>query len=97
MKKIECFETEDGKLFKTYADALMHEKEEEVKTDLRSILNASIITGDLMKKNVGENKLCNNPVDAQIFKKFLVSYMTEIMLKDFTAFKSLFDGGLSCK
>ena len=83
MKKIECFETEDGKLFKTYADAL--------------ILNASIITGDLMKKNVGENKLCNNPIDAQIFKKFLVSYMTEVMLKDFTAFKSLFDGGLSCK
>ena len=97
MKKIECFETEDGKLFKTYADALMHEKEEEVKTDLRSILNASIITGDLMKKNVGENKLCNNPIDAQIFKKFLVSYMSEIMLKYFTAFKSLFDGGLSCK
>lgn len=97
MKKIECYETEDGKLFKTYADALMHEKEEEVKTDLRSILNASIITGDLMKKNVGENKLCNNPVDAQVVKKFLVTYMTEIMLKDFAAFKSLFDGGLSCK
>lgn len=97
MKKIECFETEDGKLFKTYADALMHEKKEEIKNDLVLILNASIITGDLMKKNVGENKLCNNPIDAQIFKKFLVSYMTEVMLKDFTAFKSLFDGGLSCK
>ena len=97
MKKIECYETEDGRLFKTYADALMHEKEEEIKNDLVLILNASIITGDLMKKNVGENKLCNNPIDAQIFKKFLVSYMTEVMLKDFTAFKSLFDGGLSCK
>lgn len=97
MKKIECFETEDGRLFKTYADALMHEKEEEIKNDLVLILNASIITGDLMKKNVGESKLCNNPIDAQIFKKFLVSYMTEVMLKDFTAFKSLFDGGLSCK
>lgn len=97
MKKIECFETEDGKLFKTYADALMHEKEEEIKNDLGLILNASIITGDLMKKYVGENKLCNNPLDAQFFKKFLVSYMTEVMLKDFAAFKSLFDGGLSCK
>ena len=97
MKKIECYETNDGKLFTTYEEALMHEKEEEIKSDLSSILNASIRTGDLMTKRVGENKLCNNPIDAQIFKKFLVSYMTEIMLKDFTAFKSLFDGGLSCK
>ena len=97
MKKIECYETNDGRLFTTYEEALMHEKEEEIKSDLRSILNASIITGDLMKKNVGENKLCSSPIDAQVFKKFLVNYMTEIMLKDFTAFKSLFDGGLSCK
>lgn len=50
MKKIECYETEDGRLFTTYEEALMHEKEEEIKSDLRSILNASIITGDLMKK-----------------------------------------------
>lgn len=97
MKKIECYETEDGKLFTTYEEALMHEKEEEIKSDLGSILNTCIKQGDLMKKHVGENKLCNNPIDAQIFKKFLVSYMTEIMLKDFAAFKSLFDGGLSCK
>lgn len=97
MKKIECFETEDGKLFKTYADALMHEKEEEIKNELDLILNASIIGGDLMKKYVGDNKLCANYEEAQFFKKFLVSYMAEIMLKDFAAFKSLFDGGLSCK
>lgn len=97
MKKIECYETKDGKLFTSYEEALMHEKEEEIKNDLVLILNASIITGDLMKKHVGENKLCSNPIDAQIFKKFLVSYMTEVMLKDFAAFKSLFDGGLSCK
>ncbi len=97
MKKIECYETEDGRLFTTYEEALMHEKEEEIKSDLGSILNASIRTGDLMKKYVEGNKLCSTPVDAQVVKKFLVSYMTEIMLKDFAAFKSLFDGGLSCK
>lgn len=97
MKRIECYETEDGRLFTTYEEALMHEKEEEIKSDLGSILNASIRTGDLMKKHVGENKLCSTPIDAQVVKKFLVSYMTEIMLKDFAAFKSLFDGGLSCK
>lgn len=97
MKKIECYETKDGKLFTTYEEALMHEKEEEIKYSLDKLLNSCIISSDLMKKNVGENKLCNNPIDAQIFKKFLVSYMTEVMLKDFTAFKSLFDGGLSCK
>ena len=97
MKKIECYETEDGRLFTTYKEALMHEKEEEIKSDLGSILNASIRTGDLMKKYVEGNKLCSTPNDAQVVKKFLVSYMTEIMLKDFAAFKSLFDGGLSCK
>lgn len=97
MKKIECYETNDGKLFTTYEEALMHEKEEEIKSNLGSILNASIRTNDLMSKHLGENKLCSTPIDAQVVKKFLVSYMTEIMLKDFTAFKSLFDGGLSCK
>nr|WLJ26286.1 MAG: hypothetical protein [Firmicutes phage HS16] len=97
MKKIECYETDDGKLFTTYEEALMHEKEEEIKSDLGKLLNTCILTVDLMNKHLGENKLCNNPIDAQIFKKFLVSYMTEVMLKDFTAFKSLFDGGLSCK
>ena len=97
MKKIECFETEDGKLFKTYADALMHEKEEDIKSDLVSILNTCVKNSFLMSISIGNKKLCSNYEDAQIFKKFLVSYMTEVMLKDFTAFKSLFDGGLSCK
>lgn len=97
MKKIECYETNDGKLFTTYEEALMHEKEEEIKSNLGSILNASIRTNDLMSKHLGENKLCSTPIDAQVVKKFLVSYISEIMLKDFTAFKSLFDGGLSCK
>ncbi|MFR6448293.1 MAG: hypothetical protein ACLUN8_00475 [Peptoniphilus grossensis] len=97
MKKIECYETNDGKLFTTYEEALMHEKEEEIKSDLGKLLNACIMTGDLMNKHLGENKLCSSPIDAQVFKKFLVKYMTEVMLKDFTAFKSLFDGGLSCK
>lgn len=97
MKKIQCYETNDGKLFTTYEEALMHEKEEEIKSDLGSILNASIRTGDLMKKYVGKNKLCSTQIDAQVVKVFLVGYMTEIMLKDFAAFKSLFDGGLSCK
>lgn len=94
MKKIECYETNDGRLFTTYEEALMHEKEEEIKSDLDSILNASIRTGDLMNKHLGETKLCSSPIDAQVVKSFLVKYMTEIMLKDFTAFKSLFDGGL---
>lgn len=97
MKKIECYETKDGRLFTTYEEALMHEKEEEIKNDLGSILNTCIKKGDLMKQYVGNNKLCLNYEDARVFKDFLVGYMTEIMLKDFAAFKSLFDGGLSCK
>lgn len=97
MKKIECYETNDGKLFTTYEEALMHEKEEEIKYSLDKLLNSCIISSDLMKKYVGDNKLCADYDDTQVFKKFLVSYMAEIMLKDFTAFKSLFDGGLSCK
>lgn len=97
MKKIECYETNDGKLFTTYEEALMHEKEEEIKNDLGKLLNTCITTGDLMKQHVGNNKLCTDYEEAGILKKFLVKYMSEIMLKDFTAFKSLFDGGLSCK
>lgn len=97
MKKIECYETEDGKLFKTYADALMHEKEEDIKSDLVSILNTCVKNSFLMSISIGNKKLCSNYEDAQLFKSFLVTYMTEIMLKDFAAFKSLFDGGLSCK
>ena len=97
MKKIECYETKDGRLFTTYEEALMHEKEEEIKNNFGKLLNASIIGSDLMKSYVGNTKLCTNYEEAQMFKKFLVSYMSEIMLKDFTAFKSLFDGGLSCK
>lgn len=97
MKKIECYETEDGKLFKTYEEALMHEKEEEIKSDLGKLLNTCIMTDDLMKQYVGNNKLCADYEDARVLKNFLVKYMTEIMLKDFAAFKSLFDGGLSCK
>lgn len=97
MKKIECYETEDGKLFTTYEEALMHEKEEEIKSDLGKLLNTCIMTDDLMKQYVGNNKLYADYEDARVLKNFLVKYMTEIMLKDFAAFKSLFDGGLSCK
>lgn len=97
MKKIECYETNDGKLFTTYEEALMHEKEEDIKSDLVSILNTCVKNSFLMSISIGNKKLCSSYEDAQIFKKFLVSYMTEIMLKDFAAFKSLFDGGLSCK
>lgn len=97
MKKIECYETKDGRLFTTYEEALMHEKEEEIKNDLSSILNACIKRGDLMDQYVGNNKLCTDYEYAQVFKNFLVKYISEIMLKDFAAFKSLFDGGLSCK
>ncbi|MGF0096054.1 hypothetical protein ACQRC6_06395 [Peptoniphilus sp. SGI.035] len=97
MKKIECYETKDGKLFTTYEEALMHEKEEEIKNDLGSILNTCIKNFELMEKRIRNKKLCENYEDAQVFKEFLVGYMSEIMLKDFTAFKSLFDGGLSCK
>lgn len=97
MKKIECYETKDGKLFTTYEEALMHEKEEEIKSDLGSILNTCIKQGDLMDQYVGDKKLCTDYEDARTFKVFLVAYISEIMLKDFTAFKSLFDGGLSCK
>ena len=97
MKKIECFETEDGKLFKTYADALMHEKEEEIKSDLVSILNTCVKNSFLMSIIIGNKKLCSSYEDAEVFKSFLVKYISEIMLKDFAAFKSLFDGGLSCK
>lgn len=97
MKKIECYETEDGRLFTTYEEALMHEKEEEIKSDLGSILKTCIKQGDLMGQYVGDKKLCTDYEDARAFKIFLVGYMSEIMLKDFTAFKSLFDGGLSCK
>lgn len=97
MKKIECYETEDRRLFTTYEEALMHEKEEEIKNNLGKLLNTCINSADLMKKYVGNNKLCANYEDAQVFKNFLVKYMSEIMLKDFAAFKSLFDGGLSCK
>lgn len=97
MKKIECYETKDGRLFTTYEEALMHEKEEEIKSDLGKLLNTCIRTDDLMKKYVGNNKLCADYEDARVLKNFLVKYISEIMLKDFTAFKSLFDGGLSCK
>lgn len=97
MKKIECYETKDGKLFTTYEEALMHEKEEEIKSDLGSILNTCIKQGDLMDQYVGDKKLCTDYEDARTFKVFLVDYISEIMLKDFAAFKSLFDGGLSCK
>ncbi len=97
MKKIECYETKDGKLFTTYEEALMHEKEEEIKSDLGSILNTCIKQGDLMDQYVGDKKLCTDYEDARTFKVFLVAYISEIMLKDFAAFKSLFDGGLSCK
>lgn len=97
MKKIECYETEDGRLFTTYEEALMHEKEEEIKNNFNKLLNTCINSADLLKKYIGNNKLCTNYEEAQVVKKFLVSYMTEIMLKDFAAFKSLFDGGLSCK
>lgn len=97
MKKIECYETKDGKLFTTYEEALMHEKEEEIKSDLGSILKTCIKQGDLMDQYVGDKKLCTDYEDARTFKVFLVAYISEIMLKDFAAFKSLFDGGLSCK
>lgn len=97
MEKIECYETNDGKLFTTYEEALMHEKEEEIKSDLGSILNTCIKQGDLMDQYVGDKKLCTDYEDARTFKVFLVDYISEIMLKDFAAFKSLFDGGLSCK
>ena len=97
MKKIECYETNDGKLFTTYEEALMHEKEEEIKSDLGSILKTCIKDSYLVSVSIGDKKLCSSYGDAQVVKKFLVSYMTEIMLKDFAAFKSLFDGGLSCK
>lgn len=97
MKRIECYETNDGSLFTTYEKALMYEKEEEIKSDLGSILNTCIRTDDLMKQYIGNNKLCTDYEDARVFKDFLIKYMSKIMLKDFTAFKSLFDGGLSCK
>lgn len=97
MKKIECYETTDRRLFLTYEEALMHEKEEEIKNNFNKLLNTCINSADLLKKYIGNNKLCANYEEAQFFKKFLVSYMSEIMLKDFAAFKSLFDGGLSCK
>ena len=97
MKKIECYETKDGKLFTTYEEALMHEKEKEIKNSLGSILNTCIKNSDLMIINFGDKKFCSSYEDAQLIKSFLVTYMTEIMLKDFAAFKSLFDGGLSCK
>lgn len=94
MKKIECYETEDGKLFTTYAEAIMHEKEEEIKSNLNKVLNGGIVTGDLMKKCVGDDRLCVNLSEAQSLKRFLVDYITEVMMKHYTAFKSIFDGEL---
>lgn len=97
MKKIECYETKDGRLFTTYEEALMHEKEEDIKSDLVSILNTCVKNSFLMSISIGNKKLCSNYEEAQVIKNFLVKYISEIMLKDFAAFKSLFDGGLSCK
>lgn len=94
MKKIECYETEDGRLFTTYAEAIMHEKEEEIKNNLNKVLSDNISTSDLMKKYVGDSRLCGNLTEAQTFKKFLVKYMTEVMIKDYAAFKFIFDGEL---
>ncbi|NMW85467.1 hypothetical protein HKO22_06945 [Peptoniphilus sp. AGMB00490] len=97
MKRIECYETEDGRLFTTYEEALIHEKEEEIKNNLGALLNTCISVNSLMKSYVGDNKLCANYEEARTLKIFLIKYMTEIMLEEFTAFKSLFDGGLKCK
>ena len=94
MKKIECFETEDGRLFTTYAEAIMHEKEEEIKGRLNKILSDNISASDLMKKCINDFRLCTNLVEAQSLKRFLVNYMTEAIIKDYAAFKSIFDGEL---
>lgn len=92
MEKIECYRTEDGRLFTTYAEAIMHEKEEEIKGGLNKVLSDNISTSDLMKKWIGDSRLCSNLTEAQMFKKFLVKYMTEVMIKDYAAFKFIFDG-----
>lgn len=94
MKKIECYETEDGKLFTNYAEAIMHEKEEDIKSNLNKALNGGIVTSDLMKKCVGDDRLCVNLSEAQSLKRFLVDYITEVMMNHYTAFKSIFDGEL---
>lgn len=94
MKKIECYETEDGRLFTTYAEAIMHEKEEEIKSNLNKVLNKNISTSDLMKKYIGDFRLCSEPSEAQSLKRLLVNYMTEAMIKDYAAFKAIFDGEL---
>lgn len=92
MEKIECYKTNDGKLFTTYAEAIMYEKKEEIKGNLSKVLNNSIDTSDLMKKCISDFRLCTNLVEAQSLKRFLVNYMTEAMIKDYAAFKAIFDG-----
>lgn len=93
MEKIECYKTEDGRLFTTYAEAIMHEKEEEIKSNLNKVLSDNISTSDLMKKCINDFRLCTNLVEAQSLKRFLVNYMTEAMIKNYAAFKAIFDGG----
>ncbi|WP_276907993.1 hypothetical protein [Peptoniphilus duerdenii] len=94
MEKIECYKTNDGKLFTTYAEAIMYEKKEEIKGNLNKTLNNSIIANDLMKKFIDGSRLCSNLAEAQSLKRFLVNYMTEAMIKDYAAFKAIFDGEL---
>ena len=97
MKKIECYETNDGKLFTKYEEAVLHEKEEIVKRDLEMILKTSIKTNDLLKLYVGNSHLCTDFVEAGLIKNLLVEYISGFIMKDFVAFKALFDGGLSCE
>lgn len=95
MKKIECFKASDGMLFERYEDAQCYEKKKKIEDDLRMVLNASIKEGslkDLIMKNYYYYDL-----EASSFKKSLVDYLAEIMLRDIEAFRDVFAGGLSCK
>lgn len=96
MKKIECFKASDGMLFERYEDAQIYEKRKKIEDDLRMTLNASLKESSL-KDLIMKNYYYYYDLEASSFKKSLVNYLIEIMLRDLKAFKDVFYGGLSCK
>lgn len=86
MKKITCYKTEDGKLFENKADALIHEKKEEIRDLLTKTLRACIRDEDLIKAIDATSVYSKYDID----KSAMVDYLCDVMTKDFIAFKDIF-------
>ena len=94
MKRVTCFKTEDGKLFESAEEAILHERKQEFETKLYKLIEEKVKDEELQEMVDCISGYSINKYD--MYKPPFIDYVRRIIMdniKDFTElFREITDG-----